>query len=89
MLTVWLAIVGLQKSLVYSSSLLSHHPRGQIPLGVLLKSETNYEDMVGIMDHLHQYVPSVIKEYSYKDPETAEEVKVPVEHFHQVLVGMS
>ena len=29
----------------------------QIPLGVLLKTETKYEDMVGIMDHLHQYVP--------------------------------
>ena len=88
MLTVWLAIVGLQKSLVYSSSLLSHHllyPWSDSTWCF----ETNYEDMVGIMDHLHTYVPTVIKEYSYKDPETAEEVKVPVEHFHQVLVGMS
>ena len=31
----------------------------QVPLGVLLKSETNYEDMTEILEHYHTYVPSV------------------------------
>ena len=31
----------------------------QVPLGVVLKSEQKYEDMVDILSHLHQYVPTV------------------------------
>lgn len=31
----------------------------QVPLGVLLKSETNYEEMTQILEHYQSYVPSV------------------------------
>ncbi len=30
----------------------------QVPLGILLKSEMNYEDMTEILEHYHTYVPS-------------------------------
>lgn len=59
----------------------------QVPLGILLKSETNYEDMVGIMDHLHQYVPTVTKEYVYEDQESGTCNKVSGHHFHYLLMG--
>jgi hypothetical protein len=29
-------------------------------LGVLLKNETKYEEMIEIMEHLHNYVPKVL-----------------------------
>lgn len=29
----------------------------QVPLGVLAKNENEYEDMISIMEHNHQYVP--------------------------------
>ena len=29
----------------------------QVPLGVVLRSETSYDGMIDIMDHLHAYVP--------------------------------
>ena len=59
----------------------------QIPLGVLLKTETKYEDMVGIMDHLHQYVPTVTSEYIYEDEESGTQNKVSGDHFHYSLIG--
>ncbi len=31
----------------------------QVPLGVILKNENRYEDMISIMEHMHQYVPSI------------------------------
>ena len=30
----------------------------QVPLGIILKNETKHEEMVEVMDHLHQYVPT-------------------------------
>lgn len=59
----------------------------QVPLGILLKSETNYEDMVGIMDHLHRYVPTVTTEYYYEDQESGTHNKVSGDHFHHLLMG--
>ena len=59
----------------------------QIPLGILLKTETKYEDMVGIMDHLHQYVPTVTSEYFYQDEETGTQNKVSGDNFHYLLIG--
>ena len=55
-----------------------------IPFGILLKSETKGED-TGIMDHLHQYVPTVTLDYSYVDQESTE-IIVPVNHIHQIMV---
>lgn len=59
----------------------------KVPLGVLLKSEMCYEDMVGIMDHTHQYVPTLTKEYVYHDASTDSDVKVPIDDFHHILMG--
>ena len=59
----------------------------QIPLGILLKTETKYEDMVGIMDYLHQYIPTVTSEYFYEDQESGTLSKVSGDHFHHVLMG--
>ena len=39
----------------------------QVPLGVVLKSENKYEDMVHIMDHMHKYVPT---EEKWESPAT-------------------
>ena len=33
----------------------------QVPLGVLNKSEMKHDDMIAIMEHLHQYVPTETK----------------------------
>lgn len=60
-------------------------PIQQIPFGILLKSETKCEDMLGIMDYLHQYVPTVTLDYSYVDQESSE-IVVPVNHIHQIMV---
>ena len=59
----------------------------QVPLGILLKTETKYEDMVSIMDHLHQYVPTVTSEYFYEDQESGTHNKVSGDHFHYLLMG--
>lgn len=55
----------------------------QVPLGVLNKNETKGDDMVDIMAHLHQYVPSVdLSEGSESGYKTSENVR-----FHEILIG--
>lgn len=54
----------------------------QVPLGVLLKNETNYEDMTDILDHYQTYIPSVNCEQSLP-----EEGKTPDKQFITTLVG--
>ena len=34
----------------------------QVPLGIYLKGEQKYEEMIEVLDHLHQYVPTVSEE---------------------------
>ena len=48
----------------------------QVPLGIILKSETKHEDMISIMESLQQYVPC--KKYTTDEvvESTGEEVKV-------------
>ena len=47
----------------------------QVPLGILLKSKTKYEDMISIMASLQQYVPC--QKYTTDEIlSTGEEVKV-------------
>lgn len=54
----------------------------QVPLGVLLKSETNYEDMTDILDHYQTYIPSTkCKRSIPKEGEVADK------HFLTTLVG--
>ena len=50
----------------------------------MLKTETKYEDMVSIMDHLRQYIPTVTSEYFY---ESGTQNKVSGDHFHYLLIG--
>ena len=45
----------------------------KVPLGVLLKNETNHDDMISIIKHLQQYVPH----------HTTDAVDV----IHQILLG--
>lgn len=61
-------------SAVYSGCLT----RIQVPLGVLLKSETKHEDMISIMDSLEQYVPLVKYTTDEKIASTEEEVEVQI-----------
>ena len=54
----------------------------QIPLGILLKSETSYNDMMDILDHYQNYVPSVSCEKDIPDTGRIED-----NHFLTTLVG--
>ena len=53
-----------------------------VPLGVLMKSEVNYEDMTGILEHYQKYVPSVPCETSIPETGTVQDKK-----FLTTLVG--
>ena len=54
----------------------------QVPLGVLMKSEVNYEDMTDILEHYQKYVPSVPCETSIPETGTVQDKK-----FLTTLVG--
>ena len=57
-------------------------------MGVSLKNETVYEDMIDIMENLHKYVPAVSEEKFLDVPEvTAEPVTLRTVHFHKILFG--
>lgn len=57
-----------------------------MPLGIVLKNEAKGDEMVDIMRHIHQYVPTVehVEEITLS---TGEEVRVCREAMHQILVG--
>ena len=57
----------------------------QVPLGVLLKSEIKHEDMVDIMEHYQNYVPTRSSEAEYHDPDSDDIVKLHIDHFHHLL----
>lgn len=59
----------------------------QVPLGVTLKSEMKYEEMIEIIEVLQKYVP--IKEYkeTYTVPNTGDEVQVKHQQMYQILFG--
>lgn len=61
----------------------------QIPLGIMLKSESNYEDMVDIMTELHQYVPTTTSVTSTTVPGDDEDSQVEMveDLFHTILFG--
>ena len=40
----------------------------KVPLGILLKSETTYTDMVQILDYMHKYVPTHTSSLTYTLP---------------------
>ena len=47
----------------------------QVPLGVQLKNESKYEDMVLVMEELHKYVPMNVhvKKVQFEGKEVTEE----------------
>lgn len=59
----------------------------QVPLGVILKSETSTEDMVSILEDLHSYVPTTSIEHRVVVPGQDDEFSVMVDDFHYILFG--
>ena len=57
-----------------------------MPLGVTLKNETKYEEMVCVMDELQGYVPT-ISTSSTIEVDDDEEVDVILDDFHYILLG--
>ena len=48
----------------------------QVPLGVLIKNENKYEDMISIMEHNHQYVPTTTTNMEIEFPVLNEKLKM-------------
>ena len=59
----------------------------QVPLGVIPKDETNYEDMMDILEHIHQYVPAKEVHREVVDPLTEEVMTIIDHHLVTTLVG--
>ena len=59
----------------------------QVPLGILLKDEIKYEDMLVIMEQLQDYVPSTTSCTKQVLPDSGREVQVVKDNFHPVLFG--
>ena len=58
-----------------------------MPLGVLSKNENKRDDMVEIMSHLHQYVPSVAYLENFSIQGMGVSVQVPRAILHKILFG--
>ena len=58
-----------------------------MPLGVLSKYENKRDDIVEIMSHLHQYVPSVIYLENVSIQAMGVSVQVPCGILHKILFG--
>ena len=52
----------------------------QVPLGVVFKNENKLDEMVDIMDHLNQYVPTEVTH-------TTAPKRMQIDTMHKVLVG--
>ena len=59
----------------------------QIPLGVLPKDENKLEDMVCILEYLHEYVPTLEQERTIHDTISGDTDVHKDQIFHQVLLG--
>ena len=59
----------------------------QVPLGVLKKNEMKYDDMIGIMEHLHNYVPTRTDTVNIDLPITGDHLEMTKTSFHTVLFG--
>ena len=56
----------------------------QVPLGVLKKNEMNYDDMIGIMEHLHKYVPTKMETVNI-DLITDDHLEITKTSFHSLI----
>lgn len=59
----------------------------QIPLGVLPKDENKLEDMVCILEHLHEYIPKLEQERTVEGIPFGDEDVLRDQKFHRVLLG--
>ena len=59
----------------------------QVPLGILKKCETNHDDMILILDHLHKYVPITSTTEMVMDPHIGSQIPVEKDLFHHILFG--
>ena len=59
----------------------------QVPLGIELKSEQKYEDMVAILGSLHKYVPRVPTTEIVEVPGCEEPVEIVKNNFFKVALG--
>lgn len=50
-----------------------------------MKNENKNEDIISILEHLHEYVPSVTTVDSIVNPETNESVTLESQKVHRVL----
>lgn len=62
------------------------YDHAQVPLGVILKNEAKGDDMVDIMSHVHQYVPTVAHTEEVTLT-TGEKVVVNRESMYPLLFG--
>ena len=57
----------------------------QVPLGVLNKSEMKYDDMIEIMEHVHQYVPTNTETVEIDLPTIDDKLKVTKTNVHTTV----
>ena len=56
-------------------------------MGILPKCENKYEDMISIMEHAQQYVPTNTKDIEIDLPAIEEKLSLSITEFHKVLFG--
>ena len=56
-------------------------------MGILPKCENKYEDMISIMEHAQQYVPTNTKNIEIDLPAIEDKLPLSVTKFHKVLFG--
>lgn len=62
----------------------------KVPLGIFLKGEQSYDEMVEVLDHMHQYIPTVstVGEVSVT-ADSQQRVEVVTDRVHPIALGMS
>ena len=58
-----------------------------MPLGILLNNENISDEMLTIMQHLHQYVPSILGTEQAYIPSIDSSAEVCTASFHKLLIG--
>lgn len=61
----------------------------QVPLGVTLKSEMKYDEMMEIIEILQKYVPLKECKEVYTIPSTGTRVEVTQQKVHQILFELT
>ena len=58
-----------------------------VPLGIFLKGEQKYEEMIEVLSHLNQYVPTVSTESAISVTGLQEPVQIINDSFHTLALG--